>query len=126
MKGLLLIHIVALLIIGCGLIRTQDKTKDFIPGTYIRFSSHEYGKEYDTLVISLQNSMSDEYRIVRKWKYERVPDRQKSEPEYHKKESSAIYNPVHKLLQESETGRIYSIDVKENCLFNGPIKYQKL
>ena len=126
MKILLSAHILALLLYGCGLIKTNDEVQEFIPGTYIRFSQHEYGTEYDTLVISLQNKTANEYKILRKWKYERMLDGEKIEPEYKRSLTSGIYNSTHKLLQENETSNIYSFDVKQKILFNGPIKYQKL
>lgn len=127
MKTALLAHIIILVIlVGCGLMKTGDKIKSFIPGTYIRLSKNEFGKQYDTLTISLQNPLANEYKIVRKWNYERIINGGKLIPEYRKKESSAIYDPVHKLLQEFSGREIYSIDVKGNCLFSGPNKYKKL
>jgi hypothetical protein len=105
---------------------TKDEIKNFIPGTYIRFSKNEFGKEYDTLIISLQNPSANEYKIVRKWKYERQIDGEKMQPEYKIKTIRVIYNSDHKLLQEPVSGKIYSIDVYTKCLFNGPNKYQKL
>lgn len=126
MKIILLVHIVMLLLFSCGLIIIRDEVREFIPGTYIRFSKHEFGTEYDTLIISLQNSNADEYRILRKWKYERVMDGSTIEPEYKRNITSGIYNSTHRLLQENETGDIYSFDVRHKILINGPVKYQKL
>lgn len=128
MKALLLIHLLALLLIAwsCQVKNGKDEVLDFIPGTYIRFSQHEFGTEYDTLVISLQNSSAREYKIIRKWKYERILDGQPIEPEYKRATTAAIYNADNKFLRETETGDIYSFDMKENLLFNGPIKYKKL
>ena len=126
MKILLLIHIVTLLVYGCGLTKTTDEVEEFIPGTYIRFSKHEFGTEFDTLVISLQNKSALEYKILRKWKYERMLDDQKIEPEYKRSFTSGIYNGKHRVLRENETGDMYSFDVKQRTLFNGPVKYQKL
>ncbi|MEO7982567.1 MAG: hypothetical protein ABI688_00670 [Bacteroidota bacterium] len=74
MKIILMIHIAVLLLYGCGLNKIKDEVQEFIPGTYIRFSTQEFGTEYDTLVISLQNQTVNVYRILRKWKYERVLD----------------------------------------------------
>ncbi len=122
----MLVHIVALLVYGCGMAPTADEVEEFIPGTYIRFSQHEFGIEYDTLVISLQNESALEYRILRKWKYERVLDNQKIEPEYKRSFTSGFYNIKDRVLRENETGDIYSFDVKQRTLFNGPIKYHKL
>jgi hypothetical protein len=126
MKIVLLVHIVALVIYGCGLAKNKDEVEEFIPGTYIRFSQHEFGIEYDTLVISLQNQSTLEYKILRKWKYERVLDNQKIEPEYKRSFTSGIYNDKNGLLKENETGDIYSFDLKQKILFSGPVKYHKL
>ena len=126
MKELLLIPVAALLIIGCGLISKKEEIQQFIPGTYTRFSEHEFGKEYDTLIISLQSAAANEYRIVRRWKYERQVEGQKIEPEYKIKASVAILNVRHNLLQEISTGRIYTVDVSAKCIFSDTVKYKKL
>ena len=116
----------ALFFMGCGLIRIKDQLQRFIPGTYIRFSQHEFGKEYDTLVISLQSAAANEYKIVRRWKYERQVIGQRMEPAYQIKASAAIFDTTHHLLQEITTGRIYIVDVSGKCLFSGTVKYTKL
>lgn len=116
----------AMCLLGCGVIRKKDEVQSFIPGTYIRFSEHEFGREYDTLIISLQSSSANEYRIVRRWKYERVVDGHRLVPEYKIKVSVAIFDPRQKLLQEIRTGRIYTVDVKSGNLFSGAVKYKKL
>jgi hypothetical protein len=103
-----------------------DGIENFIPGTYIRFSQHEYGTEHDTLVITVQNSSANEYRIMRKWKYERVLDGNRIEPEYKRTETSGIYSAKDKILQETETGDIISFDVKRNLLLTGSTEYQKI
>lgn len=116
----------AMCLLGCGVIRKKDEVQSFIPGTYIRFSEHEFGREYDTLIISLQSSSANEYRIVRRWKYERQMDGHRLVPEYKIKVSVAIFDPGQKLLQETRTGRIYTVDVKSGNLFSGAVKYKKL
>jgi len=125
MKESLLMPVAALLFIGCGLISKKEQIQSFIPGMYIRFSEHEFGKEYDTLIISLQSGAANEYRIVRRWKYERQVGR-KMEPEYKMKASAAIFDAMHNLLQEISTGRIYTVDVSAKCIFSGTVKYKKL
>jgi hypothetical protein len=127
MKIIFLLHIAGLLLIcSCGSLMANDEVKDFIPGTYIRFSRHEFGTEYDTVVIALQNNSANQYKILRKWKYERILDGSTVEPEYKRLTTSGVYNADHKLLQENNTGDIYSFDIKQKILFNGPVKYQKL
>lgn len=125
-KYILIIHLLILFwIYGCQDLQ-PDPVQKFIPGTYARFSQHEYGTEFDTLVITLQNTSANEYKILRKWRYERVLDGVPLEPEYKRTTTSAIYNTSHKLLRETETGDFYSFDTHQKVLFNGPIKYNKL
>ena len=126
MKILFAAHMLIFLLYGCGWIQNKDEVRDFLPGTYIRFSQHEYGHEYDTLTITLQNKAAGEYKILRKWKYERLLDGKLLEPEYNRTTTSGIYNGDRRLLQETETGDFLSFDVGEKVLFNGPTKYQKL
>ncbi len=116
----------ALFLLGCGLIGRRHEVQSFMPGMYTRFSVHEFGKEYDTLVISLQNPSANQYRIVRRWKYERVVDGKAMEPEYKIKASAAIFDTRHNLLQEITTGRIYTVDVSSKYIFSGTVKYKKL
>jgi hypothetical protein len=126
MKIILLVHIIALMIYGCGLSKSRNEVDEFILGTYIGFSQHEFGIEYDTLVISLQNKSALEYNILRKWKYERVLDGVRIEPEHKRSFTSGIYNGEQGLLRENETGDTYTFDVKQKALFNGRVKYQKI
>lgn len=127
MKIILLLHIAALMLIcSCGSLTTTDEVRDFIPGTYIRFAQHEYGTEYDTLIITLQNKAANEYKILRKWKYERVLDGASIEPEYKRLITSGIYNSNSKLLQETDTGDAFSFDVKKKLLNSGPTQYKKI
>lgn len=125
MKILILIHVLLLLLLTfCK--TSSDPISRFIPGTYIRFSQHEFGTEYDTLVISFQNKTVHEYQILRKWKYERILDGKVIEPEYKKHFTTAVYDSETKLLRETETGKTYSFDKQNKLLFNGTIKYKKL
>jgi hypothetical protein len=126
MKILIVVHLLIVLFYGCGLIERKDEGREFLPGTYTRFSQHEFGTEHDTLVISLQNKAAGEYKIVRRWKYERLLDGKAIEPEYKFITTSGIYHSSKKLLEERETGDFFSFDVTGELLFNGPVKYQKL
>lgn len=126
MKYLLLLQIIGLLLLTNCRSLLKDELKEFIPGTYIRFSRHEFGSEYDTLVIILQNKTANEYKILRRWKYERVLDGSTIEPEYKRITSSGIYNTNHKLLHETGTGDAFSFDVKKGLLFSGSTQYEKI
>ena len=52
--------ILSFLLITCKGI-SKDDVQDFIPGTYVRLSKHEFGKEYDTLVVS---ELKDQYKWI--------------------------------------------------------------
>src|SRR5262245_47884847 len=112
MRGRLFFY---LMFLGCQSLVT-DEVKDFIPGTYTRFARHEFGTEYDTLVISVQNLSANQYFIQRNWKYERILDGIALEPEYKQTKTSGIYK--HKILQQTETGNMFSFDINEGWLFN--------
>jgi hypothetical protein len=114
--------LIALLIIACNG-TTKDDVKTFIAGTYTRFSEHEFGTEYDTLVIS---DLSGQFQIQRKWRYERVLDGVMQDPEYKQETTTATYDNKDRLLHENETGNTISFDKKENILLIGSTKYKKL
>ena len=82
MKKLAFILMISLLLQACGPFNTDNELSQSLPGTYIRISQNEFGTEHDTLVIVLQNPSSDEYKLIRHWKYERQVDGQKLEPKY--------------------------------------------
>lgn len=116
---------VFLLLLSCSTAES-DAIKEFIPGTYIRSAQTEFGKAYDTLVITLQNKSANEYKIQRRWKYERVLDGKHLEPEYKVTETSGLYDGEKKLLQETETLEFFSFDTKNKLMFNGANKFTKI
>ena len=100
----------------------SDKSNLF-PGTYVRSSEHEFGKEYDTIIIS---ALHDEFKVTRRWRYERVLDGVVQEPVYKVKVTTAYYDVKFRLLHENETGNRFSIDKGEGILFVGATKYKKI
>lgn len=126
MKSLLFIStIAAFLFAGCNSAES-DAIKEFIPGTYIRFSQTEFGKSYDTLVITLQSKSANEFKIQRRWKYDRVLDGKPIEPEYKVTETSGLYDSEKKTLQETETLEFFTFDREKKLLFNGANKFTKI
>lgn len=124
MKLLLSLFAIGLLT-ACNSASTED-VQATIPGTYFRTSQHEYGKEWDTLSITLQNASANEYNLTRRWRYERVLDDKALAPEYKVSSNSATYNAGSKKLEEARTGKAYSFDAKKGVLFSGAVQYQKL
>lgn len=118
------LSIIALLF-GCNS-ASNNKAKDAIPGTYIRLSEHEYGREWDTLVIGFQNRAANQYKIIRRWRYERVLEGKAVEPEYKVTTTTATYNAQSKNLEEDRTGKIYTLDAAGDALFAGTSRFEKL
>lgn len=126
MKALLFICIVLVFhFVGCTS-SESDAIKEFIPGTYIRTAQTEFGKAYDTLVITLQNKSVNEYKIQRRWKYDRILDGKRIEPEYKITETSGLFDGEKNILQETETLEIFSFDTRNNLMFNGANKFTKI
>lgn len=127
MKNLILMFAaLPLFFLSCGTNNESEEIMDFIPGTYSRQSEGEFGKSYDTLVISLQNKAVNQYKIVRRWRYDRVLDGKTIEPEYKVTETSAVFDAPSKALQESETLDAFTFDTKKKLLFDGPNQFIKI
>ena len=115
-----------LLLIGCGESATDNALQEYIPGTYTRQSVGEFGKSWDTIIISLQNKEAKQYKITRRWKYDRVLDGKPIEPEYKVTETSGTYNPETKALQETETLDFFTFDPVKKLLFEGSNQFNKI
>lgn len=125
MKTVLLILSATVIISSCNT-SGKDETMEFIPGIYVRTGQNEFGKEFDTLIISVQNLAAKEFKIQNRWHYIRQVEGEANVPEYKVKETSGIYNTETKLLEEAETLDHYSFDIKEKVLFDGTKKFKKI
>ena len=114
-----------LIIYSCDLI-SEDSKKKILPGTYIRISENEYGHEYDTIIVSLINQATSEYRITHKWKFERVIDGQQIEPEYKIQVKSGIFDAKAGFLTEAGTSDQFSFNSEQKLMINGPNHYHKI
>lgn len=125
MKLVILIVLLIVVVISCydGISNQLIKS---IPGTYIRFSIHEFGTEYDTIMISFNGNSNNHFRIVRRWKYERVLDGNQLSPEYRRQVTNCIYDEKVQILREVETGESYSFDDDGKRLYNGGVEYLKI
>lgn len=125
MKTTMLILLATLIIYGCNT-SGKDEIMEFIPGTYVRVGQNEFGKEFDTLVITIQNPAAKQFKIQNRWHYIRQVEGEANVPEYKVKETSGIYNAETKLLEEAETLDHFSFDIKEKVLFDGTNKFKKI
>jgi hypothetical protein len=125
MKPLLFISIVmAFIFAGCTSAES-DAIKEFIPGTYIRSAQTEFGKAYDTLVITLQNKSANEYKIQRRWKYDRVLDGKPIAPEYKVTETSGLYDGEKKNCRKRKHLNFSLLMQKRNYYLMGQINSLK-
>ncbi|MBC6489612.1 hypothetical protein ACFSQD_04725 [Flavihumibacter stibioxidans] len=125
MKTVFIILSATLIISGCST-SSKDETMEFIPGTYVRTGHNEFGKEFDTLVITIQNPTAKEFKIQNRWHYIRQVEGEANAPEYKVKETSGIYNSETKLLEEAETLDHYSFDIKQKIVFDGTTQFKKI
>lgn len=125
-KLCLILMLLTMFCMGCDSNRGSDEVLNFIPGTYIRESQGEFGKSYDTVAITLQNKAVNQFKIVRRWRYDRVLDGKALEPEYKITETSGIYDDKKNVLQESETLDKFTFDTKKNLLFDGTNQFIKI
>ena len=103
----------------------KEKKAQFFNGTYIRFSHHEFGKEWDTLTIK-RIEETDRYLIVRRWRYERVLDGNMLEPEYKKFKTTGQYLEKENLIVEEDSGLRFQWLEQKNELWAGTTIYQKI
>src|SRR5215210_9426979 len=94
-----------------------------LPGTYVRAGQHEFGKEYDTLTVSLVNEAAGQYCITRNWQYERVLDGKTLNPEYKSTTATAFYDENTRALKDERAGRLYVLDTDGQTLVAGSNKY---
>lgn len=125
MKTAMLILFATVIIAGCNT-SGKDEIMEFIPGTYVRTGQNEFGKEFDTLVITIQNPTAKEFKIQNRWHYIRQVEGEANVPEYKVKETSGIYDAETKLLEEAETLDHYTFDIKEKAVFDGTNKFKKI
>ena len=97
-----------------------------LSGTYVRYSEHEFGKEWDTLVVAKQTASERSYAITRRWKYERVLDGRTLTPEYKLQKTTGQFLAKESMLVEEESGLRYQFNAKKNELLAGATIYKKI
>jgi hypothetical protein len=125
MKNYLLISGIFILLLACEG-RKNDKIREFIPGTYARFSDHEMRKEYDTLKIDVISETGNNYNIIRSSSFQRKLDEKEFSWEYSKEEWTAVYDEYKRVLNETRKGKVISFIPENNTLLVGATEYKKL
>jgi UDP-N-acetylmuramate-alanine ligase len=121
MKNLIILCAVAVwLMTAC----TADKTRTFIPGTYVNAAQGEFSIANDTLVI--EATESNNYLIHRKTGFNIITDGKKSKREYETEEWQAIYDEATKSLTETRKGKLITFYPEANKLMVGKREYKKI
>lgn len=113
-------------ITGCQLISEPKDFSRSVPGIYTRYSEHEFGFEFDTLLIEMVNKEDQYFTIERRWKYQRVLDGKSLTPVLKLIQNTGRYLPESKQLRINETGEYYYFNLKQKTILTGSIQYQKL
>jgi hypothetical protein len=104
----------------------SDTVRTFMPGTYIRHTTHEMGREWDTLEISRLSDAGNNYSILRRWAYERKLDGVTQPVDYKKQDEAALYDEEKMVLTETSSGLVLSFAPEKSVLFVGPNEYRKI
>ena len=112
--------------IGLGMLAgcSADKTREFIPGTYVNSAGGKYSLADDTLVIVPAESTN--YLIERRTGFNRLRDGFKGKREYEKESWNAIYDEGTKTLQETRLGKLITFYPDSAILKVGKRVYKKL
>lgn len=103
---------------------TNDKTREFIPGTYVNSAGGEYSVADDTLVI--EPAESNNFSIHRKTGFNVITDGKKGKRQYETEKWNAIYDEGTKSLTETRKGKIITFYPETGTLQVGKRKYTKL
>jgi len=126
MKTLISAFVIAL-ILSCNTATIKSNTiRDFIPGKYVRHTTHEMGEEWDTLNISQSSEMGNDYLIQRNWAYQRIKDGAKQPVDYKNENRKAIYDEQQMVLTETKSGRVISFAPEKNILLSETKEYKKI
>ncbi|MEJ2901663.1 hypothetical protein WAE58_04480 [Pedobacter panaciterrae] len=121
MKTMYLIFgLLVALMTGCQL----DKTREFMPGTYVNSAGGKYSQADDTLLIV--PAQSNNYLIERRTGFNRITDGIKGKREYEKESWNAIYDEGTKALQETRLGKLITFYPDSAFLKVGKRVYNKL
>lgn len=126
MKQSLLPYLLIVMLYSSCSDQPKENTVAFLPGTYVRSEIREFGKIYDTITITVQQSEVNSFVIEQRWRYERVLDGMPQEPEYKVIRDPGIYYPSKKLLQNQRNLKSYSVDVREKELYSGISIFKKI
>jgi len=117
-------RIIALLVILFNLSACRrDKSRTFLPGTYISSAVGEFSKADDTLIV--ESSAENQFMLHRRTGFNRIENGKIGKREYETEEWRATYDPATKTLLENRKGKLITIYPDSGYLLIGKRKYQK-
>lgn len=119
-KTIILSAVIAMLSTAC----TTDKTRDFIPGTYVNHAEGEYSIANDTLMIEPVEQHN--YIIYRKTGFRRINNGNPGQREHETEQWQAIYDESTKTLQETNQGKQLTFYPDKKQLKLGKRVYSKI
>lgn len=120
MKTSIIFIVMAILMIACNI----DKTREFIPGTYVNSAESEYSTAEDTLII--EASEGNNYLIHRKTAFRRITDGKPGKQEHEMEEWQAIYDEAKKSLTETGSGKLITFYPDANKLILVRAEFKKI
>lgn len=103
---------------------TSDKTRSFIPGTYVNSAGGEYSIASDTLVI--EPAESNNFFIQRKTGFQVITDGKKGKRQYETEAWNAVYDEGTRTLTETRKGKLITFFPETSKLKVGKREYTKI
>ncbi|WP_144043693.1 hypothetical protein [Sphingobacterium cellulitidis] len=118
--SIILIAVLAVITASCK----SDRTKAFIPGTYVNSATGGYSTADDTLTIVPTDV--DTYNIHRRTGYNRIREGKKGQREHETEQWQAVYDKATKTLIENRMGKHITFYPESNSLRVGTREYHKV
>lgn len=123
MKQLLFIAGLAIVLAACN---NDQKSADFIPGTYVNQAQSEYSVANDTLIITPAKNTENIYLLTRKTGYRRITDGKVQQLQHVVKRLTGTWDPVKQTMQIMQNETVIIFQPDQNKLLIGSNAYWKL
>lgn len=104
--------------------KPSDKTKSFMPGTYVNFAKSAYAQANDTLIITLVKDNS--FLITRTTTYQAIRNGRLLPKHRQVRQLNGLYDSQNQVLDETTNGRIFRFDPAKRLLKVNQAVYRKL
>lgn len=119
----ILTALITILFMGC---KSGSSHSEDYSGTYVLQTQGEYAKDYDTLVVSSEQSSKNTYSIQNKSGFQKIRNGVTMPKEYKQTTWVATWNEEKQVLAETELGRQIQFKNNGNSLVLKNSVYQKI